>query len=61
MAGSGGGDRHTRPGVAAQTTTSINRLERNRAVATRHDKLAIRHEATHHVAAISEWLRPFTS
>jgi hypothetical protein len=36
----------------------INRLKRNRAVATRYDKLAVRYEATIHVAAINEWLRP---
>ncbi len=36
----------------------INRLKRNRAVATRYDKLAVRYEATVHVAAINEWLRP---
>jgi transposase len=36
----------------------INRLKRNRAVATRYDKLAVRYQATVHVAAISEWLRP---
>jgi transposase len=35
----------------------INRLKRNRAVATRYDKLAVRYEATVHVAAINEWLR----
>jgi transposase len=34
----------------------INRLKRNRAVATRYDKLAIRYEATVHIAAINEWL-----
>jgi transposase len=38
----------------------INRLKRNRAVATRYDKLAVRYEATLHVAAIAEWLRPLT-
>ena len=36
----------------------INRLKRNRAVATRYDKLAVRYEAIPHVAAINEWLRP---
>ena len=34
----------------------INRLKRNRAVATRCDKLAVRYEATVHIAAINEWL-----
>ncbi|ROO51328.1 transposase [Micromonospora sp. Llam0] len=34
----------------------INRLKRNRAVATRYDKLAVRYEATVQVAAINEWL-----
>ncbi|MGH3211073.1 MAG: IS5 family transposase [Trebonia sp.] len=38
----------------------INRLKRNRAVATRYDKLAVRYEATLHVAAIGEWIRPLT-
>jgi len=35
----------------------ISRLKRNRAVATRFDKLAVRYEATIHIAAINEWLR----
>lgn len=34
----------------------INRLKRNRAVATRYDKLAVRYQATIHIAAINEWL-----
>jgi transposase len=36
----------------------ISRLKHNRAVATRYDKLAVRYEATVHIAAINEWLRP---
>jgi transposase len=34
----------------------INRLKRNRGVATRYDKLAVRYEATAAIAAINEWL-----
>lgn len=34
----------------------IHRLKRHRCVATRYDKLAVRHEATVLVAAINEWL-----
>jgi len=40
---------------------AISRLKRNRAVATRYDKLAVRYEATIHLASIDEWLRPLTS
>jgi transposase len=38
----------------------INLLEQFRAVVTRYDKLAVRYEATTHVAAIDIWLRPLT-
>jgi transposase len=34
----------------------INRLKRNRAVATRYDKLAVRYQATVQVAMLTEWL-----
>jgi hypothetical protein len=34
----------------------INRRKRHRAVATRYDKLAVRYQATVHLAAINEWL-----
>jgi transposase len=33
----------------------INRLKRNRAVATRYDELAVRYLATVRIAALAEW------
>jgi transposase len=35
----------------------INLLKQHRAIATRYDKLALRYEATLHIAAINIWLR----
>jgi transposase len=35
----------------------INILKQHRAVATRYDKLAVRYQATVHIAAINQWLR----
>lgn len=35
----------------------INLLKQHRAVATRYDKLAVRYQATIHIAAINIWLR----
>jgi len=36
----------------------VSRLKRNRGVATRFDKLAVRYQATVTIAAINEWLLP---
>lgn len=35
----------------------INLLKQHRALATRYDKLALRYEATLHIATINIWLR----
>ena len=35
----------------------INQLQQHRAVATRFDKLAVRYQATIHIAVINQWLR----
>jgi transposase len=39
-----------------QTVFQKGLLEQHRAVATRFDKLAVRYEATIHIAAINQWL-----
>ncbi|WP_324193114.1 transposase [Nocardia farcinica] len=35
----------------------IDQLKQHRAVATRYDKLAVRYQATIHIAVINQWLR----
>jgi transposase len=39
----------------------INLLKHHRAVATRYDKLALRYQATVHIATIDIWLRPLAN
>ncbi|WP_189198483.1 hypothetical protein [Micromonospora fulviviridis] len=46
------------PGSVAPAGMMRRRLKRNRALATRYDKLAVRYHATVHAATINEWLRP---
>ncbi len=50
--------RHPELHKARPPGNAINRIKRNRVGATRYDKLAVRYEATVHVAAINEWLLP---
>jgi hypothetical protein len=47
--------RSTTGGVAPSSAASTG-SKRHRAVATRFDKLAVRHEATLHIATINDWL-----
>jgi hypothetical protein len=47
----------TRPETLAIVATAGQRGDSP----TRYDRLAVRYEATLHVAAITEWLRPLTS
>lgn len=50
------GLRHRTVQTAACREMRYQPTQRNRAVATRYDKLAVRYEATIQIAAINEWL-----
>ena len=48
-------------GVERDFTPSLfAKLKQFRAIATRYDKLAVRYQATLHIAVIGEWIRPLT-
>ncbi|WP_244671570.1 transposase [Actinomyces succiniciruminis] len=38
----------------------FGQLKQNRAMATRHDKLAVRYQAITHIASIGHWLKRLT-
>lgn len=38
----------------------FGQLKQNRAMATRHDKLAVRYQAITHIASIDHWLKRLT-
>ena len=38
----------------------FGQLKQNRAMATRYDKLAVRYQATTHIASIDHWLKRLT-
>lgn len=46
------------PAFRSGSECGINRLQRNRVIATRYGKLAVRLQATVRIAARSGWLRP---
>jgi transposase len=58
----GGGRPRTRPDRGRQGPFLPRQpfLKRNREVATRYGKLAVRYEAALHIACINGWLRPYS-